>query len=117
MVGTALAFATAVTVWSLLDRIAAHLPVATATVGGLLVGATLGRFKVLIMVPAAVIILAVGAATDLVGEAVVGVVAIQVGYVGAALAMAQRRTVSTFRHTQQRRSPAGRAELFSCRTA
>jgi hypothetical protein len=84
-----------VTGWILVDRIAAHLPIAAAVVGGLLVGAALGRFSVLIMVPAAIALLMIGVAADLVGEAIIGVVAAQVGYLAATLMAAQRRTVST----------------------
>jgi hypothetical protein len=61
-----------VTGWSLLDRIAAHLPIATATV----------------------VILAVRADMGMISDAIVMVVATQLGYVGFALAMAQR-AVST----------------------
>jgi hypothetical protein len=41
MVATALAFAIAVTAWTLVDRIAAHLPIATAGVGGAIIGLSL----------------------------------------------------------------------------
>jgi hypothetical protein len=63
--------------------------------GGLLVGAALGRFKVLIMVPAALVMLLAGITAGYAGEAIISVVASQVGYIGFALAMAQKRTVST----------------------
>jgi hypothetical protein len=79
----------------LVDRIAAHLLLATATVGGLLVGAALGRFKVLIMVYAAFIILLVGMTAGYAGEVIIGVVATQIGYLGFTLMAAQRRTIST----------------------
>jgi hypothetical protein len=67
-VDAALAFATAATGWNLVDRTAAHLLLATATVGGLLVGAALGRFKVLIMAYAAFIILLVGMTAGYAGD-------------------------------------------------
>ncbi len=48
------------------------------------------------MVPAALVILLVGAGTGYVAQSIIGLVAAQVGYFGFALAMAQRSaTVST----------------------
>jgi hypothetical protein len=54
--------------------------------GGPLVGAALSRFEVLALVPAAFIILLVACATGgFMGEAIIGVVASQVGYLLATL--------------------------------
>ena len=57
---------------------------------GLLVGAALGKFKVLILVPVAMLILLVGAATGYVGESVISIVAAQMGYLGSSFVAAQQ---------------------------
>jgi hypothetical protein len=49
----------------------------------------------MVLVPAALVMLLVGATTGYAGEAVIGVVATQVGFLAATLMAAQRSAVTT----------------------